>query len=129
MGVRVPGTGTGSGVDAPVGGGRVEGELRHCFTFHYKDDRTNVWGDAWDCVWGGEIIPQPVSCLGEEGREKGWARCRGRAGGPCAKERTRVEEHVCVGLTDDIGACRPKADLSKHGRRRCGSEYGTDQSR
>eukprot|EP00752_Nemacystus_decipiens_P003864 g3555.t1 len=42
-----------------AGGGRAEGELRHCFSFHYKDDRTNVWGDAWDCVWGGEIVPQP----------------------------------------------------------------------
>ncbi|CAN0582974.1 unnamed protein product, partial [Ectocarpus sp. 12 AP-2014] len=34
--------------------------LRHCFSFHYKDNHTNVWGDAWDCVWGGEIVPQPV---------------------------------------------------------------------
>ncbi|CAB1120392.1 unnamed protein product [Ectocarpus sp. CCAP 1310/34] len=41
------------------GGGRAEGELRHCFSFHYKDNHTNVWGDAWDCVWGGEIVPQP----------------------------------------------------------------------
>eukprot|EP00903_Cladosiphon_okamuranus_P013398 g12485.t1 len=38
---------------------RAEGELRHCFSFHYKDYNTNVWGDAWDCVWAGEIVPQP----------------------------------------------------------------------
>lgn len=37
-----------------------EGVMRHCFSFHYKDDRTNVWGDVWDCVWGGAIVPQPV---------------------------------------------------------------------
>ncbi|CAM9511393.1 unnamed protein product [Ascophyllum nodosum] len=42
------------------GGGREEGVLRHCFSFHYKDHHTNVWGDAWDCVWGGKIVPQPV---------------------------------------------------------------------
>lgn len=42
------------------GSGRAEGELRHCFSFHYKDGHTNVWGDAWDCVWAGEIVPQPV---------------------------------------------------------------------
>ncbi|CAM9509214.1 unnamed protein product, partial [Hapterophycus canaliculatus] len=40
-------------------GGRADGELRHCFSFHYKDDHTNVWGDAWDCFWGGEVVPQP----------------------------------------------------------------------
>lgn len=43
--------------------GRVEGAVRHCFSFHYKDERTNVWGDVWDCVWSGEIVPQPVSLL------------------------------------------------------------------
>lgn len=43
------------------GDGRRDGELRHCFSFHFKDERTSVWGDAWDCVWAGEIVPQPVS--------------------------------------------------------------------
>lgn len=56
MGVKAAPKAEGGG-----GGGRAEGELRHCFSFHYKDDHTNVWGDAWDCVWGGEIVPQPVS--------------------------------------------------------------------
>lgn len=54
MGIKAkPGT-----VDAT---GRTDGELRRCFEFHYKDDHTNVWGGAWDCVWGGEVVPQPVS--------------------------------------------------------------------
>lgn len=70
MGVSAnPGTGdasssSNSGGSGGGGGGnsgaRAEGELRHCFSFHYKDDHTNVWGDAWDCTWGGEIVPQPV---------------------------------------------------------------------
>lgn len=54
MGVKVRGAG------GEATGGRAEGELRHLFSFHYKDERTSVWGDAWDCVWGGEIVPQPV---------------------------------------------------------------------
>ena len=61
MGVKAAPKGEGGGGGGGGGGGRAEGELRHCFSFHYKDDRTNVWGDAWDCVWGGEIVPQPVS--------------------------------------------------------------------
>ncbi|CAM9686298.1 unnamed protein product [Choristocarpus tenellus] len=40
--------------------GAERAHLRHCFSFHYKDDRANVWGDAWDCVWGGKIVPQEV---------------------------------------------------------------------
>ncbi|CAN0421949.1 unnamed protein product, partial [Ectocarpus fasciculatus] len=36
MGVKATGA-------AGDGEGRAEGELRHCFSFHYKDDRTNVW--------------------------------------------------------------------------------------
>ncbi len=62
MGVKAaPRTSGDEGVDGGGGGGgRADGEIRHCFSFHYKDDRTDVWGDAWDCVWGGEIVPQPV---------------------------------------------------------------------
>ena len=52
------------------GGGREEGVLRHCFSFHYKDHHTNVWGDAWDCVWGGKIVPQPVRDHAELPRRK-----------------------------------------------------------
>lgn len=59
MGVSAnPGTGDASS-SGGSSGGMAEGELRHCFSFHYKDDHTNVWGDAWDCSWSGEIVPQP----------------------------------------------------------------------
>lgn len=51
-----------TGTEGGIAGERLEGEVRRCFAFHYKDERTNVWGDVWDCVWGGEIVPQPVSC-------------------------------------------------------------------
>lgn len=68
MGVKAtPGKGGGGG----SGSGRADGELRHCFSFHYKDNHTNVWGDAWDCVWGGEIVPQPVRRVGSIWRG-GW---------------------------------------------------------
>lgn len=65
MGVTAnPGTGdagcSGGDSGGSSAGGMAEGELRHCFSFHYKDGHTNVWGDAWDCSWSGEIVPQPV---------------------------------------------------------------------
>ncbi|CAN0347521.1 unnamed protein product, partial [Discosporangium mesarthrocarpum] len=39
----------GSGHGIKEMGGEEEAMLRHCFNFHYKDARTNVWGGAFDC--------------------------------------------------------------------------------
>jgi isopentenyldiphosphate isomerase len=33
-------------------------EMTHLFTFYYEDDRIKCFGDAWDIVYDGAIVPQ-----------------------------------------------------------------------
>ena len=30
----------------------------HLFTFYFEDEHSSVWGDAWECVWDGELTLQ-----------------------------------------------------------------------